>query len=291
MDRVQVAFQYGQPPSEDDALGQQLQWLQMKVIDGYIWKLVYEYECYRIQTVRPSPVGQQPYCLGVRPPYLMDEQMLLSAVAAHLQQVRADPLIIGYWVLDDWISWDAGSARGVLIKIHQLIQQYTPGRPAICGFGGTIWLDHQYGWDDWIADNFSPQGCDRVGLYIYTSSIANTIPTPPDRFNWSMVGLLPAMFTSLRQRGWDITREPLIGIGQAFGGPGLHTGRYWITPSAKDIETQSRSFCEHGATGLTFYAWASSDFGSPMQTPMTSAQIYLGIRNGITACMQYWHSF
>src|SRR4051794_24364869 len=36
-DGVQVVFKYGQPPSESDELGQKLQSLHMKVVDGYVW--------------------------------------------------------------------------------------------------------------------------------------------------------------------------------------------------------------------------------------------------------------
>ncbi len=98
------------------------------------------------------------------------------------------------------------------------------------------------------------------------------------------------MLASLKERGLNITKEPLIGIGQAFGGPIAHTDEYWVTPSAKDIETQSRSFCEQGATGLTYYAWNDLGFGPATRTPMNDLQIGLGIRNGIQACKQYWGS-
>lgn len=288
-DGVQVMFKYGNPPSESDSLGQKLQSLHMKVIDGYISSYLYYYECHRTKELMPSLLGPGQYCQEDSHPYLTNSNALLTTIAAHLKQVKNNQLIIGYWVLDDWVQWDAGSARQILIKIHHLIQQYTPGRPAICGFGGTIGLNNRYGWDDWIADNFSSQGCDKVGFYIYTPSMIDTTPfTSPDAYNWSMSGVLPTMFASLQQRGWDIKREPLIGIGQAFGGPMAHTDRYWVTPTAKDMETQSRSFCEHGATGLTFYAWDDSGFGSTTQTPMSSPQIAMGIRKGIAACKQYW---
>jgi hypothetical protein len=92
-----------------------------------------------------------------------------------------------------------------------------------------------------------------------------------------MEGLLPAIFESLKQRGWDINKEPLIGIGQAFGGP---LNRYYVIPDAKDIATQSKSFCEHGATG----------FGPTAQTPMNSPEIATGIQRGIVACKGIWRS-
>jgi len=288
-DGIQVAFQYNPPPSQGDELGQKLDSLQMKVIDGYISSYLSGYECHRTKTVKPPPLSQEQYCQVDSYQYLTDEDVLLASIAAHLKQVKDNQLVIGYWVLDDWVSWDAGSARSLLIKIHHLIQQYTPGRPAICVFGGFVHSDPTYGWNDWLADNFSPQGCDEVGLYIYAPPISNTTPRPsPDGYDWSMSALLPTTFASLQHRGWNITKEPLIGIGQAFGGPKAHSDNYWVTPNAKDIETQSKSFCEHGATGLVFYAWHDTEFGPATQTPMNNAGIEMGIRNGIAACKLYW---
>jgi hypothetical protein len=288
-DGIQVVFKYGQPPSESDGLGQKLQSLHMKVVDGYVWALVYYYECHRTKELRPSLLGPGQYCEDDPYPNLADENALLAAVAAHLKQVKTNQLVIGYWVLDDWVQWDAGSARQLLIKIHKLIQQYTPGRSAICGFGANISSSgNAPGWSDWVAANFSPQGCDMVGFYLYTPEFPDTTPAPsPDVYDWSMSAVLPAMFASLQQRGWNIAKEPLIGIGQAFGGP-MNQADHWLTPTAKDIEMQSRSFCEHGATGLTFYAWNGSGFGPATQTPMNSPEIERGIHNGITECKQYW---
>lgn len=286
---IQVAFEYGQPPSEKGQLGQKFKSLQMKVIDGYISSYLYHYECHRTSELHPQLLGQ--YCHNDLYPFLTDANVLLAAIATHLRQVKNNPLIIGYWVLDDWVQWDAGSARPILMKIHQLIQQYTPDRPAICGFGGSIELHQKYGWGDWIADNFSPQGCDEVGFYIYTPRLPNIVSAiSPDAYNWSMSGILPAMFTSLQKRGWSLFKESLIGIGQAFGGPIASANDYWVIPTAKDIEMQSRSFCEHGASGLTFFSWDESGYGPDIQSPMNNSQIALGIRDGITACKQYWAS-
>lgn len=105
-----------------------------------------------------------------------------------------------------------------------------------------------------------------------------------------MAGILPAIFASLQRRGWNITKEPLIGIGQAFGGPIAHRDAYRATPDAQSIEAQSSSFCQHGASGLVFYSWDASepDLTTPM--PMNSAAISTGIRDGITACKRYWNA-
>src|SRR6266566_9510464 len=51
-DGVQVVFKYDQPPTESDQLGQKLQSLRMKVIDGYISSLLYYYECHRTKILR-----------------------------------------------------------------------------------------------------------------------------------------------------------------------------------------------------------------------------------------------
>ena len=169
-DGVQVVFDYGQPPSENSTLGQKLQSLHMKVIDGFIASYLYYYECHRIISIKP-PRGDRPYCSFDYHPELANENQLLAAITEHLQQVKDNRLIIGYWVLDDWVPWDPGSARQPLMKIHELIQQYSPGRPAICGLGGSIGQGTGYSWGDWVADNFSPRGCDRLGLYVYTLSL------------------------------------------------------------------------------------------------------------------------
>jgi len=271
-----------------DSLGQALNSLHMKVIDAMPWTYLYRYECHRLKTIE-SPSAFASYCNGDYPE-MANEDALFAALTAHLRQVKANPLIIGYWVLDDWVQ-DAGDGKQILMHIHTLIQKYTPGRPTICGFGGSIGLNQDYEWEDWVANNFSPQGCDMVAPYIYTPSMANGTPPPdPDAFNWSMQGLLPALFTSLKQRGWDIKKEPLIGIGQAFGGPFTEGNRYYVVPNAKDIATQSKSFCEHGATGLVFYTWDSSGFGPTNQTPMNSPEIEMGIQNGVAACKGIWRS-
>jgi hypothetical protein len=288
-DGIQVVFNYGQPPTESSELGQKLRSLHMKVVDGFISSDLFYYECHRTKTVKPPPPGEGPYCKEDSYPYLSNESALLASITNHLKQVKGNQLIIGYWVLDDWVPWDAGSAQQLLIKIHRLIQQYTPGRPATCGFGAGISLGSTTDWQDWLADNFSPQGCDMVGFYIYAPAFPIANPGPSsDAFDWSMSSTLTAMFASLQRRGWDITKEPLVGIGQAFGGPIAQTDYYRVTPTEIDIETQSKSFCEHGATGLTFYGWDDSGFAPTTLTPMNSAEIESGIRNGIAACKQYW---
>ncbi len=291
---VSTTISYNDPPSSESVLGQKLQTLHMQVIDGYISSYFNYYECHRTLT-SILPAHGEKFCQKDGHPELTNDTLFLANIAQHLQQVKDNPLIVGYWALDDWPSWDAGSARSLLIKVHQLVQKYTPGRPTICGMGGFVALGTAYSWDDAKAANFSPEGCDRVGLYMYTSSLPNRAPyntvpyTSSDKYNWSMTDLLPSVFTSLEKRGWDIEKEPLIGIVQAFGGPIKNTNSFWVTPDAQNIETQSKSFCENGATGLAFYGWNDSEFGPGSQNPMNSNQIEQGIQRGIAACKAHWH--
>ena len=286
---IQVEFQYGNPPTENSKLGQQLHSLHMKVVDGFIASYLHYYECQRSRSMSPPPVELDTYCVPGSYPTFASEDTFFAAITAHLKRVANNPLIIGYWVLDDWVPWDRGGARLLLIKIHTLIQQYTPARPAICGFGGSLIANHTFSWADWVAANFSPYGCDEVGLYIYTTSLPATPSIPsPATYDWSMSSILPAMFRSLQERGWNIVNEPFIGIGQAFGGPIANSDRYRLAPTSTYIEEQSKSFCLHGAIGLVFYAWSDSEIGALSQSPMNSHEIEAGIQDGIRACKQYW---
>lgn len=101
-------------------------------------------------------------------PELTDVQALLTDISKRLQQEKNNPLIVGYWALDDWPINDLGSAKDILVQEHALIHQYTPGRPSICRFGGSIYPvpSYNYDWLDGTAANFCPQGCDMVGFYI-----------------------------------------------------------------------------------------------------------------------------
>jgi hypothetical protein len=271
-DGLQIDLLYGFPPSETGSLGQALKANHMKVIDGALNTFLYYYECHKLKT-----------CSATIFPELTSVQALLTDVSNHLQQEKNNSLIVGYWVLDDWPPNDLGSAKDILVQENALIHHHTPGRISICGFGsGGIYPapSYNYSWLDGTAANFSPQGCDIVGLYIYGASYTT------GTYDWTMSKILPAMFTSLKKRGWDITKEPLIGIPQAFGG--TIGGEPWPVPTAQSIEIQSKSFCQNGATGIIFYAWDNSGLVNTSQLPWNNTQIAQGIRNGIAACKQYW---
>ncbi len=263
---VAATLVYGYVPRANDSLSRSLKAKQMKIIDAMPWEYLYYFECQTHNTC------------SISFPELTSTQALYTDIANHLQQEQNNSMVIGYWVLDDW-PYGNGGARDLLVRINQLIHQYTPGKPSICGFPGTLnpLPSFSTGWDDAQADNFSPQGCDMVGLYIYGDSGST------GTYDWTMTSTLPAVFASLRSRGWDRTKEPLVGIPQAFGG--LVNGTQWPIPDANNIETQTKTYCQQGAVAVIFYQWDAIE-----QTAMTNPQIAQGIKKGIADCHSIWGS-
>ena len=264
-DGVESALNYGYSPTETDSLSIMFHAHNMKIIDAMPWEYLYYYECHRNNT-----------CSTRYFPELTSSQELLNDLTTHLRQEQKNTTIIGYWILDDW-NYGDGTGKDLLVRMNSIIHQYTPDKPSICGFGGGLapLPGAAYSWDDNLADNFSPQGCDMVGLYIYGDS--NTTGT----YDWTMSGILPAVFTSLKNRGWDIIEEPLVGIPQAFGG--IVEGTSWPIPDSQSIETQTKAYCQQGATGIIYYDW-----GESAQSPLTNPNITQGIKRGIAACRGIW---
>jgi hypothetical protein len=282
---VQEAIMYGSPVGVQSRLGQVFASFHLHEADGYLWELLYHYECHRelrLKRVRSDRYCHQDY------PLMQNETSFLSAVRKHLREAADNRLINAYWVLDDWPAWDAGSANSLLQALHTLIHLYTPDRPTICGFGGEIGLHQQDTWNARLFLNFSPQACDMVALYIYSAPVVTSQPHPPsDAFDWPMTGILPHMFATLRKRGWNPRQEPLIGIVQAWAGirkdvPGFSE----VAPTAANMAMQSLSFCKAGAQSIIYYAWHDS---TTTETPFTNAQMRQGVKLGTQACKAYWH--
>ena len=98
-----------------------------------------------------------------------------------------------------------------------------------------------------------------------------------DPLDWTMSKVLPAMENSLKARGWNIASNPLVGIAQSFGG----TGDFAL-PTASDVETQTKSYCQAGALGIIYY-----DFGTG-QNASNNSGIRQGIKAGIADCKAIW---
>ena len=248
---IHLTFLYDDLATRDPALIKAYQDNHMQVIDA-----------------RPSGILAQQ----------TNEADYLTALKKHLEGIKDNPLIAGFWILDDW-NLARGNARQWLIDAKTLIRQYSD-KPVICGFGGDIGLNAKtFSWDDRLADNFSPQVCDYVAWYLYDGYWTGTHRA--SEFNWNMYGVLNAVSTSLKKRGWDIAKQPLIGIVQAF------SDDHYLAPSAKNMTTQAKAYCAFGASAISYWTWGTGE-GSGQSTFMTSNAVNNGIRQGIVACQQIW---
>lgn len=186
-------------------------------------------------------------------------QALLTNLTNHLKSVQNNTQIVAYWMLDDWSN--DGTAKTALQQMTALIHQYTPGKPTICGFSGNS--DNYNG----KTKNFSPTGCDMVGLYIYPQSASE----------YTMPSILPALEAGLKAQGWDINANPLVGVPLSYGGANGYT-----VPTAEQVETQAKAFCQAGATSLIWYDFGTGTNGS------NNSGIQQGIKAGIADCKAIW---
>lgn len=186
-------------------------------------------------------------------------QALTTSITNHLKSVQNNSQIIAYWVLDDW-SHD-GTAKTALQQMNTLIHQYTPGKPSICGFSGN---SGNYAGK---TQNFSPTGCDMVGLYIYPQSAAE----------FSLPTILPALEAGLKAQGWDINNNPLVGVPLSYGG-----ANGYAVPTAQEVETETKAFCQAGASNIIYYDFGTGTNGS------NDSGIQQGIKAGISDCKSIW---
>jgi hypothetical protein len=285
---VTATILYSGSPAPNSPLAKALQGNRIAVIDALVSGYLFYWECHRTHTVAPPPssYGANRYCRTDEDPRFGSEAAVLRAVRALLSRDAKRPYVVGYWVLDDWAWWDAGSAHELLQRVHALIASKTPGKPAICGFGAGIGQGERWYWDPGTAKNYSNGGCDVVGWYVY-SPFGHERPSAGRQLNWSMKGLLPAMARSLGKYGWQIARTPMYGIGQAWAGS--YDGHYYQPGlTVSEMEQQAAGFCGFGARYVGWYAWDDSGDNPRTQTPNNSPAIAAGIAAGLTACERIW---
>ncbi|TMF48250.1 MAG: hypothetical protein E6I32_07955 [Chloroflexi bacterium] len=283
---INTAFNYNTPFTPSDPVGAEMQAKGMHEVDAGFASELFYYECHRTHSVAPPPAGTpNTFCVTDYNPSINSETALLAAVDAKLQADAANPLIVGYWISDDWNLWDAGSARTVLQDIHTHILQHTPRRPAICGFGVDVMPPGVSAWDPRISLNYSNAACDMVGIYAYPAAA----PTYSNgsQLDYTMSAPLAAVFKSLKSLGWNSSVTPLIGIGQAFAGSYAGTS-YEPGINRFQMVAQATAFCKAGAVSIGWYAWEDSGFDSSALTPMTSADVQYGVVDGIAACQAMW---
>jgi len=285
---VTTTILYGGSPPPGSALTRALQAHAISVIDGGVSGLMFYWECHRTHTVKPPPksYGHNSYCRTDEKPRIKSEAIVLHDVGELLERNGGRSYVVGYWVLDDWPSWDPGSGRELLQKVHELITKQARGKPAICGFGAGLGKPGQVNWDPGTAANYSNAGCDIVGWYNY-SPFGRRHPSLGKGLDWTMKALLPAMQRSLGKKGWRIEQTPLYGIGQAWGGSYDHRF-YQPGLTRSELLDQATAFCSFGARYVGWYAWDDSGFESRTHTPNNSDPIADGIAAALSACHTIW---
>ncbi|MDD3370372.1 MAG: right-handed parallel beta-helix repeat-containing protein [Alphaproteobacteria bacterium] len=194
---------------------------------------------------------------------------LLADMTTHVKYVASNSTlkstIVGYWMIDDWYT-DFGTAKIPLQKMTALVHQYTPGKYAICGFTGNTGYGGSVSGYAKFAANFSPSGCDMVGVYLYPWG-TNKVPMTN----------LANIVAALKQNGWNPSTTPLVGIPQSYGGMYGYT-----VPTAAQVQSQTKYFCQLGAKHIVYY-----DFKTGTNATTNSA-IQAGIRAGLADCAAIW---
>ena len=283
----QIGFFYGDRATDPD-VNDALTTLDMGAVDGYIASNLYYLECHREKAYFPNHSGPIWCARDFYPD--MTEDRFLSLVQSRLDEVKDLSYIKGYWVLDDQPAWDIGYSKNLLATVHDMIASTTPGRPAVCGFGGFINANAKGSWNPAIATTFSSRYCDMVALYIYSNSYLTNSPPSSDAFDWSMRSIVPDMMAALKAQGWNQDKQPLIGVTQTWAGPRKDLGgKYTETlPSPANLKQQYLSFCrDFHAQGVIGYSWQDNSVDG---FPDTNPALAEGVRQGNQACQEYWKS-
>jgi hypothetical protein len=211
---------------------------------------------------------------------------IVSEAAAHLAQVKGNPQVVAYWILDDY---PGGDISATLQDLHALVHKANADdhtdKPTICGVGGS--LDHRTDKNRSISPdrryieraltNISPAGCDVVAPYFYGSATEND----PSWVDWSMSSLMPWFVGELRGRGY--ARAPLLPVVHAFSAGKRSGGTYYVHPRSQDIVAQARGYCGSGAIGLLFFTWQSTD---AERSYLNDQDLRRGVLDGVAACKQ-----
>lgn len=283
-----TAIQYNGPPPAGSRLARKFAEDHISVIDARPSDVLGAWECHRTHTVAPPPPGEVNwYCKKDYDPSVNSTAVVLSSIREWMREDASNPLVDGYWVLDDWAPWDGGSARSLLAEVHQVIEETTPGLPAICGFGGSIEpIGQRGGFETSIAANYSNAGCDMVGLYNYANGGRDM--SGGEGLEWTMNILLDEEREDLADEGWVQANTPILGINQGWSG---HTAAREFEPglSTEQMVAQARAFCAGGAGAIAWYGWGG--VSKKAQTATNSPAIEAGVRQSLAACAELGQDF
>jgi hypothetical protein len=215
-------------------------------------------------------ISDVPHQLMIRYRTNWNMNQLLADAEKHFAYVAKNPSlrskIIGYYTIGDWDT-DFGKAKVALQKVAALAHKYTPEKPAICGLqANSGWSGNAANYRDRYLLNYTPEGCDMLAVYLYPWG-AGKVPMT----NFANV------ITALKSVGWTASQTPIVAVPQSYG------GKYgYSVPTAAQVESQTKYFCQLGARHVVFYDFLTATNGS------NSTSIQAGMKAGIKACQTIW---
>ncbi|GEM_PF-2948408 len=235
------------------------------------------------------------------------KQKLLDDVKTYIQKTKDDPQVAAYYLLDDYWS----DFSGDLPDVYRAIRSVDSKKPTVCAFymplgytpTGSQNLVTNYPAFQRAITNFSPNWCNAVAIYSYSPGLTKPLNGIVE---WDMHTVLPEALKLLRLKGWDNSKEPLIGMPQSFGynprtgrgnGQQLPQPVYLLPPTQAQLTTQITAFCKYGAQSLIGYVWydGSTDNTDPTGNNIGITELYNslalrgGMKDGVAACRsQYW---
>lgn len=164
--------------------------------------------------------------------------------------------IVGFALSDDWYN-NPGAGKKLFQDMTAAVHQYAPGHRSICIVtANTSYAHSASSYASFAAaQNFSPAGCDMVGIYLYP-----TVNNQPfTNFTNAIAGL--------KLNGLDTAVTPVIGIAESYNTTGTA------------VENEVKYMCDNGASSIGFWAY-NTGLG-------TAAAESEDIRGGMSRGIQY----
>ena len=227
---------------------------------------------------------------------------VLTEITAFLNRddVKADPYVVGFWILDDY----PGDVHHTLELIKRAIVEAPAPFPraTLCGFGGralssratlTDQFSDNFSAFDRIIVNFSPKACDIVMYYQYARFENGN--SDPNLTDWKMETLLPHLLTKTKEvglsndPGWNANNLIWGALADSFGNTSAEVTRGYLRPRYQDMLVQAESYCKAGATILLFSTWNDSQ-GNSWWEISNDPELRRGAKDGAALCRRYWNS-
>jgi hypothetical protein len=222
----------------------------------------------------------------------VQEKHIVNAIRLHLARVQHDPLVAGFYILDDNPGHIMPTLNAITRLVHDANASSIFPRPTICALGITLdWrpsLDVPYKKSHsqfmGAIANYSPTTCDIPDVYAYGIGRANGIMIPENQTDWTASALIPYVTSTLQAHGWN-PASGFISTPQTFHNTDLHDAR----PTSADIAAETAGFCSGGAISVVAFAW--DDGGQAGRHDLFNTPAYRsGYQAGLAQCERLWHA-